>query len=105
MSDNQYISYYCYPRMYGLRRCVLHGAIDAMNVRMRPNMETDARIHSHSNNASERVVAIAAAGNALPGVTTRYIYQGSPLQRHSLIARGPLLKTIARISTALLVQP
>jgi hypothetical protein len=71
MSDNQYISYYCYPRMYGLRRCVLHEASDAMNVRTRPNMESDARIQSHSNNASERVVTIVAASKALPGVTTR----------------------------------
>jgi hypothetical protein len=105
MSDNQYIAYYCYPRMHGLKRCVLKEASSAMNVRTRPNMGSDACIQSHGDNASERVVTIGAGLVTLIRVTTRYIYERSPLQRYSLIARVPPLRTIAQTSTALLVRP
>ena len=58
MSDNQYIAYYCYPRMHGLKSSVLKEASSEMNARTRPNMGPDACIQSHGDNASERVVTV-----------------------------------------------
>ena len=60
MSDNQYITYYCYPRMYGLKSSVLKAASSQMNAGTRPNMGPEACIQLYGENASERVVTIGA---------------------------------------------
>jgi hypothetical protein len=60
MSDNQYMTYCCYYRMYGLKSGMLKAVSSQMNAGTRPDTGPKAYIHLYGENASERVVTIGA---------------------------------------------
>ena len=60
MSDNQYMTYCCYYRMYGLKSGMLKAVNSQVNTGTLPNTGPRAYTHLYGENASERVVTIGA---------------------------------------------